>query len=278
MALDIPNPFEKLSKPQIYAVIGGSLLLGGYLEIKHHKSTGSWNPFGGSSSSSSASGSAIDPVTNLPYSEDDTIDPITNLPYLQEAEQYGSVAAAEADVSSYGASSSTGSGVGVSPASGTGSDGTSTTATGAVTANTYTSDAAWEQAAVAGLTDIGYDSQTVSNALGAYLTNTPVTAAQKVIIDAAIGEFGPSPTSHQIILVSTTPPGKTMVKVPSDLIGQEQEAAFGILSAAGLKPKTTTPAEKGKVLYVQTVNPAQGSSVTPGSTVTVSSKVKTTTK
>jgi hypothetical protein len=272
MALDFKNPFKDLSKGQIYAAIGGTVLIGGVIEYTHHKKTGSWNPFSSASSSASASGSAIDPVTNLPVSEDDTIDPITNLPYLQEAQEYGSVAAAEASVSAFGASSDTGSGVGVSPAS-PGGDGGSTPSPGSVGSSTYTSNAAWATAATAGLADIGYTETDVAAALGDYLESTPVTATQANYIRAALAEFGNPPIgTFQIILVAATPPGKTMVRVPSDLIGQPQEAAFGILSAAGLKPKGTAVI-KGKTLYVNKVSPAEGTSVTPGSTVTLTSSV-----
>jgi hypothetical protein len=146
LIMPLENPFKKLSKPQIYAVIGGTVLLGGAFEYQHHKSTGSWSPF---SKAATATGSAIDPVTNLPTSEDDSIDPITNLPYLAEAQQYGSVSAAEASVSAFGASSQTGSGIGVSPASP--GAGTTNIAPGAVATNNYTSSAAWAQAVQTGL-------------------------------------------------------------------------------------------------------------------------------
>jgi Fibronectin type III domain len=211
--MPLSNPFKKLSKPQIYAVIGGSVLVGGIYEYQHHKSSGSWNPFS-SSASGTATGSAIDPVTNLPVSEDDSIDPITNLPYLQEAEQYGSVAAAEAAVSAFGTTVNTGTGS--STAFGTQNDGSSTLAAGAVSSSTYTSNAAWSSAAVAGLADIGYPETDVATALGDYLSSTPVTATQANYIRAAISEFGNPPIgTFQIILVPVTPTGPTTGVSPS---------------------------------------------------------------
>jgi hypothetical protein len=267
MAFD--NPFKKLSKPQLYAAIGGTVLIGGVIEYKHHQSTGSWNPF--SKGSATATGSAIDPVTNLPASEDDQIDPITQLPYLQEAQEYGSVAAAEASVSAYGATSNTGSGIGVSPVSPNTSG--STSAAGSVNSSTYTSDAAWVQAATAGLADIGYNETDVATALGDYVTQTPVTAAQAQLINTAIAEYGPPPIGNlQVIQAPTSSPAAT-VKVPGDLIGQAQEAAFAILSAAGLHA-TGTPTVKGKTLIVQTVTPAEGTTVAPGATIKLTSKVE----
>lgn len=56
-----------------------------------------------SGSSGAADPNAIDPVTQLPYSMDDQVDPATGLTYLQEAEQYGSVSAAEATAGTGGA-------------------------------------------------------------------------------------------------------------------------------------------------------------------------------
>lgn len=265
--MPLENPFKKLSKPQLYAAIGGTVIIGGFIEYKHHSSTGSWNPF---SKGPTATGSAIDPVTNLPASEDNQIDPITNLPYLAEAQQYGSVSAAEASVSAFGTSSNTGSGIGVSPASP--GAGTTTLATGAVGASTYTSNAAWVQAAVAGLTDVGYSATDVATALGDYVTQTPVTATQAQLINTAIAEYGPAPVGNlQIIQTPVSKPAAT-VKVPGDLIGQSQEAAFAILSAAGLKA-TGTPVVKGKVLIVHAVSPPEGTAVAPGTTIKLTSSV-----
>ena len=99
------NPFKNLSKPQLYAVIGGSTLVAGYAEYAHHKSSGSWNPFAKGAASTNSAGTAT------------TIDPVTGLAYADEIAQYGSVAAAEAAVSSYGQGSDTGTGIPVNPAS-----------------------------------------------------------------------------------------------------------------------------------------------------------------
>jgi hypothetical protein len=239
MSFDFKNPFSKLSKPQLYAAIGGTVLVGGYIEYKHHSSTGSWNPF--SKGSTAASGSAIDPVTNLPVSEDDAIDPITGLAYLAEAQEYGSVATAEASVSAYGASSATGSGVGVSPAS-PGAGG-STTATGAVGSSTYTSNAAWAQAATDGLADIGYSETDVATALGDYLTSTPVTATQAGYINTAIAEYGPAPIgSFQIILIPTTPPATTPTTPTAPSTPTTPVKTPGTTPTAPVPAKTAAPA------------------------------------
>lgn len=276
MAFDFKNPFEHLSKPQLYGVIGGSVLLGGFFEYNHHKSTGTWNPFSKGTANASSAGTGVDPVTNLPYSEDTQIDPITGLPYLQEAQEYGSVATAEAAVSAYGQTSATGSGYGVQPASGTSGDGSSTVAAGATSAGTYTSTAAWAQAAQTGLEQISgtttYNGTDIGTALGDYLQGEELTPGQIQVVNIALAEF-PFPGSPPPILKQPVSTPAATVKVPSSLIGQAQEAAFAILSAAGLKA-TGTPVVKGKTLIVQTVSPKEGTTVAPGTTIHLTSKVQ----
>lgn len=267
VTMAISNPFKGMSKTQRYASIGGASAIGLYMVYHHHKSTGSWNPWSSATSTTAANGTATasgtDPVTGLPYSQDYQIDPLTNLGYLAEAQQYGSIAAAESAVSAYGLSSNTGSGVGVQPA--TGSQ-TGTTNTGVGNAP-YTSNQAWAQAATAGLADIGYSETDVATALGDYLTETPVTNAQAQLIHTAIAEYGNPPVgTFQVILQPQKPPGPQMVTVP-DETGTSQEDAFKHVIALGLKAKGT-PVVKGKILYVKSQSPKAGTQVTKGSTVT----------
>jgi len=180
---------------------------------------------------------------------------------LTEAEQYGSVQAAEAAVSAYGLSTGTGSGIPVNPASPPPSGSPNTVIGGSV----YTSNSAWAQAATAGLTDIGYDGPTVSAALGAYLTGTPVTPDQVKIINTAIAEFGPPPIGNfQIIPVPPKPPGPPpssppvhMVKVPN-VVGKTWDEAALALYAAQLNPRGSTKSRLSKVIRT---DPAAGKMV-----------------
>jgi hypothetical protein len=140
----------------------------------------------------------------MPYSTDDATDPITGLQYLQEANQYGSVAAAEASVAAYGQSTATGSGIPVNPASPF-SQGSLNTPVGT---NVYTSNAAWAQAATAGLVSVGYDGPTVASALGKYLTEKPATPDEITIINTAIAEYGAAPVGAlQVIPAPAAGPG-----------------------------------------------------------------------
>lgn len=207
------NPLANLSHGQKIAVIVGSLAVGGVMVYKHHGSTGSWNPFSKGTSSTSAasattSSTSIDPVTGLPVSQDNAIDPLTNMTYLAEAQQYGSVQAAD---SAFQYGQSVGGGGVPNYSAGTAVAATETNpTTGATATSTYTSNAAWSQAVQAGLSDIGYDPTTVATALGLYLTGTPMTADQANIVKTAIAEFGPAPVGNlQIILQPDKQPSTT---------------------------------------------------------------------
>lgn len=205
----ITNPFKNLSKPQLYAVIGGGLLIGGYAEYAHHKKTGSWSPFA-TAPVSTAAGTGIDPLTSLPYADDSAVDPVTEQQYLAEAEQYGSVAAAEAAVSAYGQSTATGSGIGVNPASPPSTGSVNTTVGGSI----YTSNSAWAQAVQAGLSAVSgsaqYDGTDIGEAIGAYLQGMPLDPQQQKVVSTAIAEYGKPPVGDfQIIPGGTTPTGTT---------------------------------------------------------------------
>lgn len=260
----ITNPFKGMSKPQIYASLAGATAIGGYLVYRHHKSSGSWNPWSsGSSSTPSAttSSTTIDPVTGLPTSQDDAIDPLTGLAYLAEATQYGSVAAAEADVSQFGQSSPSGSGIGVSPATYPVTNSPSGTQTG----SNYGSDSAWSQAAQAGLTDVGYDAVQVASALGQFLTGQPLSTTGSPspwsIVATAIGEYGKPPSGIQPIMQPATGPATTAT-VPS-VVGKTVAEADSAITAAGLIPGVHSH-ETG------TVN---GQTPGPGKVVAINSKV-----
>jgi hypothetical protein len=147
------------------------------------------------SSSSAAGSSAIDPVTGLPASEDSTIDPATGMTYLAEAQQYGSVAAAEAAVS--GQYSATGQTPGGSSVLDSGFP-TFVGNSSATTGNSYSSNAQWAQAVTAGLTQLGYSSTDIAAALGLYFQGMPLTSGADgvsylSIVQAAVAEFDAPP-------------------------------------------------------------------------------------
>lgn len=239
------NPFKNMSKPQIYAVIGGTSLIAIYAEYRHHKSTGSWSPFASGNASNSGagansvSGTVTDPSTGQVYS-DTAVDPITGLTYASEIANYGDVASADSEFSSqYGATTGSVDVGGGATAAGYQSNlasiGTSTISGNDV----YTSNSAWAQAATAGLTDVGYDGPTVSAALGAFLTGTPVTPDQKNIINTAIAEYGRPPQGNlQVIdqpVAQPAPPAKPKSGPVPSVVGESAAAAAAHLRGRGFK-------------------------------------------
>ncbi len=185
-----------VSTPAAVAIAGGSGVAI-WFAYKQHKA---------SSASSATDPSAIDPVTGLPYSQDNQIDPLTGQAYLAEAQEYGSVAAAEQAVAGEASTQLSGAAdSGLSDLTGTNTGVTTEVASGG-----YASNAAWAQAVTAGLSAIGYTSTDVAAALGLYLGGLPLsTLADGVssasIVQAALAEYGPPPVgSFTMIAASPT--------------------------------------------------------------------------
>lgn len=185
------NPLKNLSTPEKWAIGAGSIIVV-YFAWKQHTS---------SAAASSSTSDPTDPATGMPTSQDNVTDPATNMTYLQEAQEYGSVAAAEQALSGSGITGLYTGGGSYGPIYGN----APVTNGNVVQGTTYGSNSAWAQAVEAGLTDIGYTSTDVSGALGRYLANLSETPAQAAIVQAAIAEYGPPPVgSYQIIQQSTT--------------------------------------------------------------------------
>lgn len=187
---DIDIAGHKVTPVAAGAIIAGSALAV-YFAYKRKKSAKS--PTG------------LDPVTGLPYSQDNQVDPLTGQEYLAEAQQYGSVSAAESAVAGESSLAYSNGGTSTGPV-GTAQDLQPVTSVGGTT---YASNSAWSQAVQAGLADIGYSPTDVSNALGRYLASEPLTAAQASIVQAGIAEYGPPPVgSYKVILApASTPTG-----------------------------------------------------------------------
>jgi hypothetical protein len=205
----MPEIFGKNIPTPVLVAGGAGGLVVVYFVWKQHEAA--------SSSASSSDANATDPVTGLPYSEDNQIDPLTGQTYLSEAQQYGSVSAAEQAYSASGSSPYGTSDGGVY------TTGTNETPNQEVGGTTYASNSAWDQAATAGLSDLGYSETDVATALGLYLSNQPLTATQANYVQTAIGEYGPPPVgTYTIILAPTTGP-----------------------TGSGNNPPTTTPPAQG---------------------------------
>jgi hypothetical protein len=232
---------HEVSTGAAVAIAGGSGLAIWFAYKQHAASAGT-----------STSASAIDPVTGLPYSQDNQIDPLTGEAYLAEAQEYGSVSAAEnavAGESSLDYSSEFGA---AGAASGTA--GSTEVASGG-----YASNAAWAQAVTAGLTAIGYTSTDVSAALGMYLGSLPLTTladgvSAAAIVEAALAEYGPPPVgSFQIIMA----PGSGSTSTGSGNSGTGTSTGTGSTTGTGTGTTTTTtppPPAKGGPITVTPVN------------------------
>jgi hypothetical protein len=191
-------------------LIGGA---GGAVGVWYlYKRSASGSSSSGSATAGGTDPSATDPVTGLPYSEDDQVDPITGLEYLQEAQEYGSVQAAEEMVTSgsayYG---QTGTG-GVLDSGSPTLSGVNSTSTS--NGSSFSTNAAWAQAVTAGLVQLGYSSTDVAAALGLFFAGSPlgsgtdgVSYAQ--IVQAAEAEFGPPPVGSYSIITEPSSGGST---------------------------------------------------------------------
>lgn len=182
-----------------WAVVGGSgiLVVGGVLYLKRKNS---------GTAQASGTGSGTDPATGLPYAQDNQIDPATGLTYLQEAQQYGSVSAAEQAVSAgYGGTYGGGYGGASGLGYGTPASGYDYYAGGSQPATAYTTNAQWAQAVEAGLTAIGYDAQAIGSAIGKYLLSMPLTSDQVTIVQTAVAEYGPPPVGTYAIIAQPAP-------------------------------------------------------------------------
>lgn len=218
-------------------------------------------------SSTASDSSEIDPVTGLPYSEDDEVDPLTGMEYLTEAQEYGSVQAAEEAVSENGTSEEDlASDEGDVYPEDYSSDSTST-------GQTYTTNAQWAQAVTSGLTSLGYSATSISAALGLYFAGSAESAADVSIVQAALAEYGPPPEgTYNIIPEPNTgsSPGSgstgSTVTVPS-VTGERVEDANAALKAAGLTSTLSETRAAGVAYYVNSQTPAAGASVASGSNV-----------
>ena len=220
-----------ISTPAAVAIAGGSGVAI-WFAYKQHKDSAA-------SSSSASNPSAIDPVTGLPYSQDDQVDPLTGMTYLAEAQEYGSVSAAEQAVAGEASDDlSTADDSGLSDLTGT-----STGVTTEVASGGYASNAAWAQAVTTGLSDLGYSSADVASALGMYLGGLPLTTLSDgtsavAIVQAALAEYGPPPVgTYTIIMPSST----TTAGAGSTSGSGGTSGSSGTVTGGPTGPVTSTP-------------------------------------
>jgi len=247
---------KQISNWWIVGGAGGLVLV--YIVYKRSKSS--------STSAQASTSTSIDPVTGLPYSQDNQIDPLTGMTFLSEAQQYGSVAAAESAVSS-GAASADSTSTGYTGTAGYPSSNVGTT-TG--TAQNYATNAAWAQACTAGLTALGYSSTDVSAALGLFFAQHPLGIAPDgvnyaLIIQTCEAEYGPPPQgTYQIMPPPSSGGGTTTTPVDKFPAPPELKVTGKSSTSVSLSWENTNPPagsftvavyqENGKVASQTTVS------------------------
>lgn len=189
---------HKISKWYAVGGLGGGILV--FILVRRAR-----NSAGGTSADGTQAGT--DPVTGLPYAQDNQTDPVTGMTYLAEAQQYGSVAAADAAFQDSTASQADGGVLDSGFPTGLSGDGGSGTGT-----LSFASNAQWSQAVTAGLTGVGYSSTDIAAALGLYFQGQPLGTASDgasylQIIQAAVAEFGPPPVGTYPITGAPTSGG-----------------------------------------------------------------------
>src|SRR5579875_197316 len=244
----------RMPKGAVYAtVIGGGIVL--FFVWRNYKNaSGSQSP-GIDPATGYPAGSAQDQAALAAQSgQSSQIDPMTGYPVGSAADEQ---ALAAAGYSGYSAGY---------PA------GDMYTGYGSPAALGPETNAQWAQQVQQTLTAIGYDPETVAGAVGAYLSQIPLSSNQAQIVQVAIAEDGPPPQGSYAIVQQPSSPGAgpaggTATVTVLNVIGQAAGAAHNAIAAAGLTP-IADPSQKPSDKVTST-SPAAGTQVPEGSKVLI---------
>ena len=165
------------------------------------------------------------------------IDPVTGMTYLQEAQEYGSVSAADAAVSQSASDAGySDEDYGESGLAAGEPDYYSSTAS-----TTYSTNAEWVSAVTTGLESLGYSASDVNTALANYLAGLSLTSTQATIVQAAIAEFGPPPVGTYAINVQSTASGATSTGTTSTGSTSTGSTSTGTTSTGSTSTTTAAP-------------------------------------
>ena len=238
-----------LSKNQaIFVAIGGAATV--YLVYRHYKSASAVvNDTSSTDTGTDTTGTDIDPETGYAYGSTEDEEALASLSGEASGDAYGTLSS-EPYYSTV------------------------------ATTQTPTTNAAWSQYVQQQLGTIGYDPETVAGAIGAYLSQIPLTATQAGIVQVALAECGPPPQGEYSIIpqgtTSTTTTTATVV-VPN-CAGMSAGSAHNAIVAAGLVPTDTEGNVSGEASWtVASTTPAGGSTVATGSTVAINATKPATT-
>lgn len=203
-------------------------------------------------------------------------------------EKRNSASAASSTSSTAGAAAGSGSSYGTDPAGNTGVIDPSTgyvagspedqaalsqqtSATGS--SGTYSTNQAWETAAINYLVSLGEDPTVANSAVAAYLGSQPLTTAQQAMVNQAVQALGappqpPSPTTSTPVV---SPPGGATTYATNPPTGLTVTSTSG--SSIGLKWNAATNATG----YTVTATPASSAAGTAPVTVSTSTPIATVT-
>jgi PASTA domain len=238
-------------------VVGGLIAVIVYIRIRNTAATTA------TAAATPVADPSIDPATDLPYAEESgTIDPSTDLPYAEESGggNYGGGGA-------YGNTNLDAQGYPIGSAQDLQWQLQQSTG--------VTTNEEWVNAAMG---DLPGDQATIQAALLGVLSGQSVTTAQKSLFLEAVALNGQPPQGYPtpIKLTDTAAqpgtPAPSKVKVPK-VTGEPGGEAFNVLEAAGLKPVFSSAVKPDWIITGQT--PSAGSSVSPGSRVTITGHAPT---
>lgn len=200
-----------------------------------------------------AAGSAAPQSTQTPDSTATAIDPATGYPYGSPEDQ--------------AALSGTG-GAGYGYGAGTaGYDYYPTSMDTGSTVTTPSTNQEWSQDAVSMLSQEGYNPETVSGALGVYLSHGRLTANQASLVQQAIALLGQPPQGDYPIVTGGGGGGHGGHATVPNVVGEAAGDAHNAIMRAGLKP-VADPGQKASDKVTSTT-PKAGATVAPGTRVLI---------
>lgn len=136
------------------------------------------------------------------------------LAYLYYRHQQSQAAAAAVNPADQTVAQPTDTGVPLGTDTGPGSYGTNYSAASSSTIGNVSTNADWFNAALQACENAGYDAQTASVALSAFLASQPLTAQQQQIVRIGLAAAGQPPQGPTGIVTAPTPTGGTGITAP----------------------------------------------------------------
>ena len=257
--------FKGLKTWQKWAVgVGGAAAAGGYLLYERkQKAAVPAAAAAPAATSATVAGMVTDPTTGQSYPIDD-VDPLTQLTYGTEIAEYGSVAAADEQAAEAGDAAIEDGQTQEEYDEETGQSG-----------GGQATNAQWISEVESSLSQLGYANADIQQGLAKYFSSSPQGISKDgtnlyTMMDTAIGEYGPPPSgTYALINGSTTTTGGGTVTVPDEVGRTDLATAEAAIKAAGLVPLAAGDSAIGNKGKVTAQNPAAGSTVSKGSSVTL---------